>query len=115
MKNLDVEVIAALCHEINRVYCESIGDMSQPKWSDAPEWQTQSARKGVMFHLSNPDATPADSHVSWMKEKIDTGWVYGAVKDPELKTHPCLVPYYQLPAEQQAKDKLFSTIIETLR
>ena len=31
----------------NRAYCQMIGDNSQSTWEDAPEWQKQSARKGV--------------------------------------------------------------------
>lgn len=33
---MNVEQIAELCHEINRIYCLSIGDASQPTWADAP-------------------------------------------------------------------------------
>ncbi|MCF8566895.1 hypothetical protein LLE49_19435 [Alicyclobacillus tolerans] len=108
------EMIAALCHEVNRAYCQSIGDNSQPSWNDAPEWQKQSAIAGVKFHMEN-ETTPEQSHESWMKQKIDDGWVYGEVKDPELKTHPCMVPYNQLPQEQRSKDYLFKAICDFYR
>ena len=48
------------------------------------------------------------SHESWLAEKRATGWKYGPVKDPEKKEHPCCVPYAELPAAQQAKDRLFT-------
>jgi hypothetical protein len=32
------------------------------------------------------------------------------VKDPEAKTHPCLVPYDDLPEYQQLKDRVFLAI-----
>lgn len=49
-----------------------------------------------------------------MAEKIKDGWVYGDVKDPELKTHPCLVPYNELPVEQKTKDTLFINIVHAV-
>lgn len=111
MSDIDVELIAEVCHEINRIYCESLGDMSQPTWHNAPEWQRQSAMNGVKFHMNNPDATPENSHENWMKEKIEDGWVYGPVKNPETKEHPCLKPYNELPQEQRTKDYLFRGIV----
>jgi hypothetical protein len=102
-----VEFAARLSHECNRAYCESIGDFSQPEWKDAPEWQKESARSGIRFLQENPETTPEQSHRSWMRQKIDDGWVYGPVKDPEKKEHPCMVPYEDLPDEQRAKDGFF--------
>ena len=34
--------IARICHEANREYCESIGDLSQQPWGCSEEWQRQS-------------------------------------------------------------------------
>ncbi|WP_110930671.1 RyR domain-containing protein [Paenibacillus bouchesdurhonensis] len=111
MKN---EQIARICHEVNRAYCSSIGDASQPNWEDALEWQKDSAVNGVEFHLNN-DTTPEQSHENWMREKIASGWVYGPVKDPEKKEHPCMIPYDQLPKEQRTKDYLFKAIVDCFK
>lgn len=108
---MKVLVIARVAHEINRAYCASLGDTSQPAWEDAPEWQQQSAIAGVEMHLANPDATPEQSHESWLAQKVAAGWVYGEVKDAEKKQHPCCVPYDQLPPEQKAKDYLFRAAV----
>jgi len=107
--------IAAVCHAVNRAYCQALGDESQREWGDAPEWQRTSAVNGVRLHRSSPDVGPEASHEAWMKEKIDEGWVYGATKDPEAKTHPCLVPFADIPKEQQAKDYIFRAIVHALR
>lgn len=108
---ITIKTIAQVAHEANRSYCRTIGDYSQLPWNDAPEWQKESAMKGVGFVLSNPDSTPEDSHNSWLKEKRENGWKYGEVKDPEAKTHPCFVEYDQLPPEQRAKDYLFRNVV----
>lgn len=106
--------IAMVCHEANRAYCRSIQDNSQVPWADAPDWQRASAIKGVKLHLSG-DHGPEASHESWMKEKQETGWVFGEVKDPEAKTHPCMVPFAELPKEQQMKDILFRAIVHAFK
>ncbi len=108
---LNTEDIARIAHEVNRAYCQALGDASQLAWADAPEWQRTSAINGVLFHRANPDAGPDHSHVAWLREKLDTGWVWGPVKDPALKQHPCCVPYDQLPVEQKAKDYLFRAVV----
>jgi hypothetical protein len=112
---VNIENIAKAAHELNKAYCESIGDNSQPSWEDAPEWQKSSAINGVTFHLNNPDATPSASHESWLKQKTEEGWKYGEVKNPETKEHPCFVPYEQLPNEQKAKDYIFRQTIHSLK
>lgn len=112
---MDRTVIARVAHEINRAYCASLGDASQPAWEDAPEWQKASALAGVDMHLANPDATPEQSHESWLAQKSAEGWKYGPVKDAEKKEHPCFLPYADLPAEQKAKDYLFRGVVHVLK
>lgn len=108
------ELIAKMCHNVNKAYCEATGDLSQPSWEDAPDWQKESALAEVLFHLDK-EVTPEQSHISWMKEKSDNGWVYGEVKDPESKTHPCMVAYEDLPQEQRVKDHLFKAIVDSFK
>lgn len=112
---MNIEQVAKVAHELNKAYCESIGDNSQPTWDSAPEWQKQSAINGVKFHIDNPEASPAASHESWYKQKEDEGWRYGKVKNPETKEHPCFVPYEQLPTEQKAKDYIFRQTVHSLK
>jgi len=107
-----VEAIARAAHEANRSYCLAIGDTSQPSWDEAPDWQKTSAQNGVAGALAGN--TPEQSHESWMAEKQATGWVYGPVKDPERKQHPCIVPYGELPVEQQRKDALYVAVVKAM-
>lgn len=109
-----IENIAKICHQTNKAYCETIGDESQVDWGMSPEWQRESAIKGVKLHLSGDHGAEA-SHQSWMNEKIQDGWKYGEIKTPELKEHPCLVPFSELPIEQQMKDHLFRAIVNSFK
>jgi RyR domain len=49
-----------------------------------------------------------------MDQKLADGWIYGVEKDAESKTHPCLLPYAELPVEQRRKDALFRAIVQSL-
>lgn len=109
---MKIELVARVCHEANRSYCESIGDMSHVAWEQAPQWQKDSAILGVKGVLGGN--SPSKSHESWMLEKVRTGWVYGPVKDAELKTHPCMLPYDELPPAQRVKDEIFVGVVRLL-
>lgn len=102
---------AIAAHEVNRAYCAALGDDSQKPWAEAEAWQRQSAIAGVQAIAANPDMTPEQSHEGWMALKEAEGWVYGEEKDVEAKTHPCMVPYDELPVEQRAKDAIFGTVV----
>jgi hypothetical protein len=108
------EQAAMVAHEANRAYCESIGDHSQPSWKDAPEWQKESARKGVTDIALGKIQSPRQSHESWFQHKLKEGWTYGPVKDPEKKEHPCMVGYDQLPWQQQRKDTIYFAVVKAV-
>jgi hypothetical protein len=106
--------IAALCHEANRQYCRTLGDYTQRPWGLAPGWAQATMISGVRRVMDGKTTTPDESHASWMAEKLEQGWVYGPEKNADAKTHPCLVPFAELPIEQQVKDHLFLSIAKTL-
>jgi len=110
-----IKIIAGVCHEANKEFCRMNGDSSQVTFSQAPTWQRDSAVAGVKFRLANPDAPVDAQHNAWMESKLKDGWVYGEVKDAEKKTHPCLVPFAELPPFQQKKDTLFCAIVDALK
>lgn len=109
-------MIAAVCHEANRRLTLIVGDVPvQAPWEECGDDMQQSSVRGVEFALANPDASPSAQHDAWMKERIEQGWVVGPVKNVELKQHPALVPYRDLPEGVQRKDKLFKSIVTALR
>ena len=107
------EACAEAAHNANRQYARSLGDESHLEWSHAPGWQRHSVLLGVDGVVLNGNG-PRASHAAWMKVKLAEGWVCGPVKDATLKTHPCLVPYDDLPQSQQFKDLLFVRIVNTV-
>ncbi len=107
-------VIARVAHEVNRAYCQALGDNSQPPWETAPDWQRKSAINGVRLHLEHPETGPEGSHEAWLAQKSKEGYVYGPVKNPDTKEHPCMVPFSELPREQQAKDFIFGAVVHAM-
>jgi len=106
--------IASVCHETNRAYCKVLGDDSQKPWDEAPQWQKDSAIKGVAYHIYNPSVKPSDSHNSWLAQKALDGWKYGDRKNEEKKEHPCFVPYDELATSQRIKDYLFKAVVDSM-
>ena len=52
-------------------------------------------------------------HEVWAKGRIADGWTYGAVRDDNARTTPCLVPYNELSEEEKSFDR--NTAMETLK
>jgi hypothetical protein len=114
MTTIPIEVVAQICHEANRVLRIAFEDTGEnPHWDEANDEQRASACDGVLSVLNG--AGPEASHRNWLRFKAERGWVYGPVKDEEAKTHPCFLPYDELPPEQKIKDDQFVRIVETFR
>ena len=109
---MKIETVARIAHEVNRVYCQTLGDHSQPEWHVAPAWQKASAITGVLHYMEFPNISPQDTHASWLEHKRADGWKYGPVKDPVKKEHPCFLPYDELPVAQQMKDHFFHAVVK---
>lgn len=52
-------------------------------------------------------------HEVWAQGRIEQGWRYGEERNDEKKTHPCLIPYDQLPEIEKEYDR--HTAISTLK
>lgn len=114
---MNPEDIARVCHEANRalqiIQCQNgFGIPVASPWDDFAEQAGVIA--GVKTELEHPEYAAADMHEAWCEFKRAEGWVYGPVKNADAKTHPCLVPYHELPVEQRIKDHLFSAIVGAL-
>lgn len=52
-------------------------------------------------------------HDTWALGRIKEGWTYGPERNDNLKTHPCLIDYDELPESEKEYDR--NTAIETLK
>jgi hypothetical protein len=112
--SLEILQIALVCHQANKAWCEANDDTSQKDWHSAENWQRQSAINGVITRIGSRNAGHDLQHNAWLEDKKKDGWVYGEVKDAEAKTHPCIVPFEELPEFQKKKDALFCAIVDSL-
>ncbi len=54
-----------------------------------------------------------NTHDVWALRRMRDGWTYGKKRDDEGKTHPCLIPFNELPESEKEYDR--SVVTETLR
>jgi len=54
-----------------------------------------------------------NTHENWALQRIADGWQFGPNRNDEKKTHPCLIPYDQLPNSEKQYDR--NTAMETLK
>lgn len=105
--------IARVVHAANRELQIVQGDpRPSPPWDEASEYEVRQSIGAVQEALRG--VTPEQSHEAWCARLRADGWRYGEVKDEGAKTHPCLVPFAELPEGQQLKDALLVAIIQTL-
>lgn len=66
---------------------------------------------GVLLELTEKLAE--NVHEMWALGRVNDGWRYGEKRDDAAKTHPCLVPYSQLPNSEKEYDR--NTAMSTLK
>lgn len=105
----DVRVVHAANAELQAIQNDPVP--SQP-WDHEP----QEIRDNVILGVRNArnGMTPEEHHEAWRRDKIRQGWTYGPSKDNQAKTHPCLVPFGQLPFDQRVKNVLFIAIVRAM-
>lgn len=106
--------IAEAAHEANRALQRLLGDPVNPPWAEAGQHLRDSTLDGVREILRGNVAQPSHSHENWLAFKQADGWVYGLEKNTQAKTHPCMVPFEELPEHQQIKDHLFFNVVTTM-
>lgn len=59
------------------------------------------------------EAMAKNVHEVWAESRISQGWTYGLERNDQLKHHPCLVAYEDLPDVEKAYDR--DTAVGTLK
>lgn len=113
MRTYTDEEIARVIHAANAELQRIQGD---PVPSLPWDSETGELRQGVIANVAwcRGGCTTASIHDRWLADKRAHGWTYGPDKDPERKTHPCMVPYDQLPDYQRDKNRLFIALVRAL-
>lgn len=52
-------------------------------------------------------------HENWAQRRINDGWTLGPERNDDLKQHPCLIEYDDLPESEKEYDRY--TAVETLK
>lgn len=113
--DVTAEDIARVVHAANRELQIVQGDpVPSPPWDEAPDYQVKQAISGVQEVIRDTELTPERHHQLWVDRMRADGWTYGETKDFDRKTHPTMVPFGELPTEQQLKDRLFIAIVRAL-
>ncbi len=53
-----------------------------------------------------------NAHDNWSATRLAQGWTLGPERDDNLKKHPCLIPYWELPEHEKDLDRV--TVLSTL-
>ena len=75
--------------------------------------EQQRRRVAVMRQTAECVLTDEARHEVWVQMHLDAGWLYGDVFDPVRKTHPNLMPWYQLPPSAWSKARIFDIVART--
>lgn len=84
-------------------------------WDDLTEEEQNAAVTHVLMVANNPDATPENIHSSWMRRMHEWGYTPGPMVDNELKEHPLLVPFNELPYEVKVAYCMLYSLVNTLK
>jgi len=66
---------------------------------------------GALMELS--ERLAEHNHDIWALNRLRQGWVRGPRRDDERKTHPCLVPYADLPESEKDIDR--DTVVAVIK
>lgn len=110
-----IREIAYLLHTITSVFDRPDGSVVMT-WAELPEEKKVLAQTAVlviwMRLTAGEDLTPQEAHRIWMIGKLNNGWTHGKEFCDEKKTHPCIVPFEELPPIERLKDELWITLIK---
>jgi RyR domain len=59
----------------------------------------------IVFSEEEFESLAKLEHLRWSADRKLAGWTYGKIRDNELRRHPMLVPYEELPEPEKEKDR----------
>lgn len=110
--DLTPDQIAGVIHEANRQLKLVLGHSPGPHWMECDQQLRESVINGV--RKAQEGMPPKELHEEWVQFKAEQGWTWGAIKDVRHRKHPCMVPYAELPPDQQIKNHMFHAMVRAL-
>lgn len=113
------EQVAQVCHQaitgLQEIHQQMGGETPSPcgRFIDLVADLRMAAVEGVRNARNGSIPSPRQHHNWWVQLLRSLGWRKGP-RNPAARTHPNLVDWSQLPAEQQDKDKLFLAVVTAL-
>lgn len=114
-------LLAAMCHETNRLFCIAHNDNSHKHWEDCTAEEKAISINAIQELLLTLDFSGSNEVLgeatwrAWAKQKLAQGWKYGPIKNTRTKEHPCLIANYEaLPEFEKVKDYLYISTIRTI-
>jgi hypothetical protein len=109
----DDYTVARMVHAVNVVYQEIEDDVAPSSYrleNESPDKQA-SVVSGV--RRLRMGMSLEQDHAAWCEDMTAMGFVHGEKKDPSAvpPTHPCLVPWDDLPESQKRKARMRLAII----
>ena len=99
-------------YEVARLEAIASGRSIVPElWSERDEKFRSQMTEYVESLRGKALPTHEEAHDSWWRKYEEMGWVYGAVRDTEKKTHPDMVPFNDLPKDERDKDEIFLALV----
>ena len=105
-------ILAESCYEATKVISEQILSEEKKEWKLVDSDDKAKLLNAVNRAIEKRITDPSVSHGEWITDMIKDGWQYGEKYDEVKKTHPCMIPYDQLPVGQQTKDYIFLAILK---
>ena len=90
---------------------KTLSDSTKKRMPDSSESKKEPTLKNIEFQKANPDATPAELHRAWLKQKNHEGWSFALVLDSVKKEDPCFVPFDDLSPELQSRDAVCNRLL----
>lgn len=109
---LDDEDLARICHEAHLALRIGLNDSADDMHFDAlPQERKDLVIDEVRRFREGQSLETV--HAAWVNWMLERGWRWGIYRNREEKIHPNLVPYDQLPVEEQAKVRQAYRIVFT--
>lgn len=114
-KGFSDEVIARSVHNLN-ASIKADHEQEIEFWHELhPDaWQRADTFRQINLLRDNPDMTAQEEHVRWLSARLEDGWQYGAVRNPDKKESPLLVPWEKLPFVNRALSESGFSVIRIL-